>query len=97
VLIRSGELLPANSQGWLALLAIPLVWGAGPIVLAIIWLTIKRWNLSAAKFGLLVFAALYLVIAAGALLVALLSRIAMSLQCLVASSRHGPLTRIAAA
>lgn len=62
LLIRAGEPLPASAQGWVAPLAIPLVWGTGPVVLAIIWLTFKRWNLSAAKFGLLVFAGLYLVI-----------------------------------
>ena len=62
LLIRAGEPLPASTQGWLALLAIPFVWGIGPISLTIIWLAFKRWNLSAAKFGLLVFAGLYLAI-----------------------------------
>ena len=62
LLIRAGEPWPASAQGWVALLAIPLVWGVGPIVLAIIWLTFKRWDFSAAKFGLFVFAGLYLVI-----------------------------------
>ena len=62
LLIRAGEPWPASAQGWVALLAIPLVWGAGPIVLAIAWLIIKWWDFSAAKFGLLVFAGLYLVI-----------------------------------
>ena len=44
------------------LFAIPLVWGIGPIGLTVVWLALKRWNLDAAKFGLLVFAGLYLVI-----------------------------------
>jgi hypothetical protein len=39
-----------------------LVWGIGPIALALIWLAVKR-DLSAARFGLFVFAVLYLVIA----------------------------------
>jgi hypothetical protein len=36
LLIRAGEPWPASAQGWVSLLAIPLVWGVGPIVLAII-------------------------------------------------------------
>ena len=43
LLIRAGESQPASTQGWLALLAIPPVWGAGPIALTIVWLTFKRW------------------------------------------------------
>jgi hypothetical protein len=39
------------------LFAVPLVWGIGPIGLAFVWLA-----LDAAKFGLVVFAGLYLVI-----------------------------------
>ena len=46
----------------MALLAVPLLWGIGPIVLTLVWLIIKWWDLAAAKFGLLVFAGLYLVI-----------------------------------
>ena len=53
---------PANLGGWLALMSVPLIWGAGPIALTVVWLALKRRNLDAAKFGLLVFAGLYLVI-----------------------------------
>lgn len=48
-------------DGW-GYFPVPLVWGIGPIGLTFVWLALKRWNLDAAKFGLLVFAGLYLVI-----------------------------------
>jgi hypothetical protein len=51
----------ANPTGWVGLLAVPMVWGIGPIGLTFVWLALKRWNLDAAKFGLVVFAGLYLV------------------------------------
>ena len=53
---------PTNPTGWTGLIAVPLLWGIGPIGLTFVWLALKRWNLDAAKFGLLVFAGLYLVI-----------------------------------
>lgn len=53
--------MPADAAGALAIVTFPLVWGLGPIVLALMWLAVKR-DLKAARFGLLVFAALYLVI-----------------------------------
>jgi hypothetical protein len=53
---------PTNPIGWTGLIAVPLVWGIGPIGLTFVWLALKRWKLDAAKFGLLVFAGLYLVI-----------------------------------
>ena len=52
-----------SASGVVTLLAIPLLWGVGPMVLAILWLALKR-DLGAARFGLMVFAALYLVIVA---------------------------------
>jgi len=61
--LRAGEPMPQGAAGTMALL-LPLIWGAGPIVLAIVWLLLKRGNLASARFGLLVFAALYLVIVA---------------------------------
>jgi hypothetical protein len=60
-LVSTARKMPENVQAALVLLSIPLVWGFGPITLALIWLALKR-DLSAARFGLLVFAALYLVI-----------------------------------
>jgi hypothetical protein len=62
--LRAGEPMPTSAAGAIALLLLPLIWGAGPIVLAIIWLLLKRGDLASARFGLLVFAALYLVIVA---------------------------------
>jgi hypothetical protein len=60
-IVASQQPMPASPTSWLALFTVPLIWGAGPIALACIWLVFKRWNLAAAKFGLLVFAGLYLV------------------------------------
>ena len=60
--LRAGEPMPQGAAGTMALLLLPLIWGAGPIVLAIVWLLLKRGDLASARFGLLVFAALYLVI-----------------------------------
>ena len=60
--ILSGQQGVSAAAGVLTPLAIPFVWGTGPIALAVVWLVLKRWNLAAARFGLLVFAALYLVI-----------------------------------
>jgi hypothetical protein len=56
------QAMPQDAKAALAFLAIPLIWGAGPIALTLVWLAIKR-DLSTARFGLLLFAALYLVIA----------------------------------
>jgi hypothetical protein len=55
--------MPADAAGALAILTLPLVWGLGPIALAVVWLAIKR-DLTTARFGLLVFATLYLAIVA---------------------------------
>jgi hypothetical protein len=60
-IIASQQAIPTSPGSWVALLAIPLIWGGGPIVLMFVWLALKRWDLGAAKFGLLVFAGLYLV------------------------------------
>ena len=54
--------MPADARAVFALLSVPLIWAAGPIALTLVWLAIKR-DLVAARFGLLIFAALYLVIA----------------------------------
>jgi hypothetical protein len=62
--LRAGETMPQGGAGAIALLMLPLIWGAGPIVLAIVWILLKRGDLASARFGLLVFAALYLVIVA---------------------------------
>jgi hypothetical protein len=59
---NSQQPVPTNAVGLVGLIAVPLVWGIGPIGLTFVWLALKRWDLAAAKFGLLVFAALYLVI-----------------------------------
>jgi hypothetical protein len=56
----SQQSTPTSLGGWLAVLPIPLIWGAGPTALTVVWLVLKRLNLNAAKFGLLVFAGLYL-------------------------------------
>jgi hypothetical protein len=60
-ILARGQKMPADAAGALAIVTFPLVWGLGPIVLALMWLAVKR-DLKAARFGLLVFAALYLVI-----------------------------------
>jgi hypothetical protein len=60
-IMARGQKMPADAAGALAIVTVPLVWGMGPIVLALCWLAAKR-DLRAARFGLLVFAALYLVI-----------------------------------
>jgi hypothetical protein len=60
-ILASQQSIPTSPGGWVALLSIPTVWGAGPIALTFVWLAFKRWNLDAAKFGLLVFAGLYIV------------------------------------
>jgi hypothetical protein len=62
-LVLTAQKMPEDAVAALALLCVPLVWGFGPIALALIWLALKR-DLSAARFGLLVFAVLYLVIVA---------------------------------
>ena len=62
-LVATGQEMPADAMAALTLLSVPLVWGFGPIALALVWLAIKR-DLSAARFGLLIFAALYLAIVA---------------------------------
>jgi hypothetical protein len=55
------QAMPTDAKGALALLPIPLIWAVGPIILTLVWLAMKR-DLAAARFGLLIFAALYLVI-----------------------------------
>jgi hypothetical protein len=55
---NSQQPVPTNAVGLVGLIAVPLVWGIGPIGLTFVWLALKRWDLAAAKFGLLVFAAL---------------------------------------
>jgi hypothetical protein len=60
-LVSTAQKTPEDARAALALLSVPLVWGFGPIALALIWLAVKR-DLSAARFGLLVFSVLYLVI-----------------------------------
>ena len=62
-LVSTVQKMPEDAGAALALLCVPLVWGFGPIALVLIWLAVKR-DLSAARFGLLVFAVLYLVIVA---------------------------------
>ena len=62
-LASTAQKMPADARAVLGILSIPLVWGFGPIALALIWLALKR-DLSAARFGLLIFAVLYLVIVA---------------------------------
>jgi hypothetical protein len=62
-LVATGHEMPADGGAALALLSVPLVWGFGPIALTLVWLALKR-DLSAARFGLLIFAALYLAIVA---------------------------------
>jgi hypothetical protein len=62
-LVSTARKMPADASAALALLCVPLVWGFGPIALVLIWLAVKR-DLSASRFGLLVFAGLYLVIVA---------------------------------
>ena len=62
-LVATGHEMPADAMAALTLLSVPLVWGFGPIALALVWLAIKR-DLSAARFGLLIFSALYLAIVA---------------------------------
>ena len=64
LVLRAGEPMPQGAAGAIALLLLPLIWGAGPTVLAIVWILFKRGDLASARFGLLVFAALYLVIVA---------------------------------
>ena len=59
--VSTAEGMPTDARAVFALLSVPLVWGIGPIALALIWLAVKR-DLSAARFGLFVFAVLYLVI-----------------------------------
>jgi hypothetical protein len=63
LLVSTAQWMPEDGRAALVLLCVPLVWGFGPIALALIWLALKR-DLSAARFGLLVFAVLYLVIVA---------------------------------
>jgi hypothetical protein len=60
-LVSTAQRMPTDARALFALLSVPLVWGIGPIALALIWLAVKR-DLSAARFGLFVFAVLYLVI-----------------------------------
>ena len=60
-LVSTTQGMPTDARAVFALLSVPLVWGIGPIALTLIWLAVKR-SLSAARFGLLVFAVLYLVI-----------------------------------
>ena len=60
-LVSTAQGMPTDARAVFALLSVPLVWGIGPIALTLIWLAVKR-SLSAARFGLLVFAVLYLVI-----------------------------------
>jgi hypothetical protein len=55
------QVMPADAREVLALFLVPLIWAAGPIALTLAWLAIKR-DFVAARFGLLIFAALYLVI-----------------------------------
>jgi hypothetical protein len=55
--------MTTDAAGALAILTVPLVWGLGPIALTVVWLAIKR-DLTTARFGLLVFATLYLAIIA---------------------------------
>jgi hypothetical protein len=62
-LTASGHEMPRDTKAALALLSVPLVWGVGPIALALVWLAIKR-DLSDARFGLLIFASLYIAIVA---------------------------------
>jgi hypothetical protein len=53
---------PTSPTGWTRLIAVPFVWAVGPTGLTFVWLVLKRWNLDAARFGLAVFAGLYLLI-----------------------------------
>ena len=62
IILSDQQKMPADATGMLTPLAVPLVWGTGPIGLALVWLVLKRWDLAAARFGLLVFVALYLAI-----------------------------------
>jgi hypothetical protein len=62
VIAQLRQAMPADAKAALALLSVPLIWGVGPIALTLVWLAIKR-DLTAARFGLVIFAALYLVIA----------------------------------
>jgi hypothetical protein len=58
VAVSSSRQIPPDGWGYSR-----LRWskGIGPIGLTLVWLALKRWNLDAAKFGLVVFAGLYLV------------------------------------
>ena len=61
VIAHRRQVMPADARAVLALLSVPLIWAAGPVALTLAWLAIKR-DLIAARFGLFIFAALYLVI-----------------------------------
>jgi hypothetical protein len=66
VLLKSwqlfGQIPIANVYQVFALLMLPLIWGILPIILAVAWLAIRRFDLSRAKTGLFVLAAIYLVL-----------------------------------
>lgn len=64
VVLSGQHKIPADAAGWIAFLALPIVWGAYSVVLALVWLTIKRWDYTSARLGLSVFAALYLLLLA---------------------------------
>lgn len=54
--------MPSNAYQIIAIVLWPFIYGALPIAVAVIWLAIVRFNLSRAMNGLLVLAAVYLVV-----------------------------------
>ena len=57
-----GQLPISNVWQIFALALLPLIWGILPVALAVVWLAMKRFDLSKAKVGLLTLGAIYLVL-----------------------------------